>query len=59
MKKKAVLIIAIVLVVVIAVGLIVAKFFGINLFVTAGGLSEGNPLAYSSADELMSGKAYV
>ncbi len=59
MKKKAVLIIAVVLVVVIAVGLIVAKLFGINLFVTAGGLSEGNPLAYSSADDLISGKAYV
>ena len=48
LKKKAVLIIAIVLVVVIAVGLIVAKFFGINLFVTAGGLSEGNPIGKRS-----------
>jgi len=50
---------AVILVVLIVAGLIITKLLGIDLFVTAGGLSEGKPLAYSSADDLVSGKAYV
>lgn len=38
---------------------IVAKVLGVDLFATASGLSEGKPLEFASADDLISGKAYV
>lgn len=47
------------MIVIIAVGLVAAKLMGVDLFATASGLSEGQPNAYSSAEDLVSGKAYV
>ena len=57
-KKKILVISAIVVVLIIAV-LVIAPQFGFDLFATVSGVSADQPNAYSSVDELSSGKAYV
>ena len=59
MKRKILVIAGIVTAVVMVSACIVAKVLGVDLFATASGLSEGKPLEFASADDLISGKAYV
>ena len=59
LKRKILVIAGIVTAVVMVSACIVAKVLGVDLFATASGLSEGKPLEFASADDLISGKAYV
>lgn len=59
MGKKKILIISGIVIALIVVAVVVAPFFGIDLFATLSGSTEEQPNSYSSVDALNSGKAYV
>jgi hypothetical protein len=59
MGNRKVLLIVVIAVVVLAVGAVVATFLGVDLFATVSGEAGKQPDAFSSVDDLKSGKAYV
>ena len=59
MGNRKVLLIIVIGVIVLAVGAVVATFFGVDLFATVSGEANKQPDSFSSVDALKSGKAYV